>query len=154
MLDSLHGGHHDIYERAMGIGSTRTYLRVSSIPKIGTSNQELRREVADLRAQVAEMDSLRKELRSRMHWINNNMVNSQGARLAPTANDSPAFTRPSPIPQPAADIPHSTRPTSNANTSTSSVQGLSQENLTRTFADLRHSGLSQEDILQGISSLP
>ncbi|XP_020254000.1 uncharacterized protein LOC109831071 isoform X2 [Asparagus officinalis] len=154
MLDSLHGGHHGCYERGLGIGVTRSYLRASSIPEIGTSNQELRREVADLRARVAEMDSLREELRSQMHWINNNMVNSSGACPAPTPNDPPSFTRPGLIPQPAADIRHSARPASATNTSTSSTQGLSQENLVRIFAYLRRSGLSQEDILRGISSVP
>ncbi|XP_020246905.1 uncharacterized protein LOC109824679 isoform X2 [Asparagus officinalis] len=158
MLDSMHGGHHGGYERAMGIGATQTYLRASSIPEIGTSNQELRREVADLRARVAEMDSLREQLReelreefrSQMQLITNNMV----ARPAPTRSDPPAFTRPAPIPQPATDIPHSARPASNANTSTSSAQGLSHENIARIFADLRRSGLSQEDILRGISFVP
>ncbi|XP_020250288.1 uncharacterized protein LOC109827689 [Asparagus officinalis] len=38
MLDSLHGGHHGGYERGMSIGATQTYLRMSSIPKIDTSN--------------------------------------------------------------------------------------------------------------------
>ncbi|XP_020241702.1 uncharacterized protein LOC109820056 isoform X2 [Asparagus officinalis] len=59
MLDSLHGGHHGGYERAMDIGVTRYYLRVSNITEIDTSNQELHREVAHLRARVPEMDSLR-----------------------------------------------------------------------------------------------
>ncbi|XP_020269397.1 uncharacterized protein LOC109844693 isoform X1 [Asparagus officinalis] len=154
MLDSLHGGHHGGYERGLGIGVTRSYLRASSIPEISTSNQELRREVADLRAWVAEMDSLKEELRSQMHWINNNMVNSSGTCPAPTPNDPPSFTQPGLIPQHAADIRHSARPASAINTSTSSAQGLSQENLVRIFADLRRSGLSQEDILRGISSVP
>ncbi|XP_020261773.1 uncharacterized protein LOC109837821 [Asparagus officinalis] len=154
MLDSLHGGHHGGYERAMGIGVTRSYLRASNISEIGTSNQELRREVVDLRARVSEMDSLREELRFQMHWINNNMVNSQGDCHAHTPNDPPSFTRPVLIPQPAANILHSAHPASTCNTSTSSAQGLSQENLVRIFADLRRSGLSQEDILRGISSFP
>ncbi|XP_020257779.1 uncharacterized protein LOC109834216 isoform X2 [Asparagus officinalis] len=132
ILDSMHGEHHGGYEKATGIGATRTYLRVSSIPKIGTSNQELCREVADLRARVAEMDSLREQLReelreefrSQMQLITNNMVTSQVARPAPTRSDPPAFTRPASIPQPATDIPHSARPASTVNTSTSSAQGL------------------------------